>query len=72
MTCGGNAVIEHNGECPKHRFNRTERGETGLNALCRGYKMFYAHIAPYMDVMKSLLVQGLSPAGVIPWARGRV
>ena len=72
MTCGGNAVIEHNGECPKHRFNRTERGETGLNALCRGYKMFYAHIAPYMDVMESLLVQGLSPAGVIPWARGRV
>ena len=61
-----------NGECPKHRFNRTERGETGLNALCRGYKMFYAHIAPYMDVMKSLLVQGLSPAGVIPWARGCV
>ena len=59
------------GECPKHRFNRTERGETGLSALCGGYKLFYAHVAPYMDVMKQLLRQGLSPAGVIPWARAR-
>ena len=58
-----------NGECPKHSFNRTERGETGLNALCAGYKMFYSHVAPYMDVMKQLLSQGLSPAGVMPWAR---
>lgn len=58
-----------NGECPKHRFNHTERGETGLNTLCRGYKMFFSHAAPYLDVMKSLLRQGLSPAGVIPWAR---
>lgn len=57
------------GECPKHRFNRTERGETGLNALCDGYKLFFSHIAPYMDYMKGLLLQGLSPAGVIPWAR---
>lgn len=60
------------GECPKHRFNHTERGETGLNALCTGYQQFYAHVAPYMEVMKSLLMQGLSPAGVIPWARNRV
>ena len=57
------------GECPKHRFNRTERGETGLNALCDGYKLFFSHISPYMDYMKGLLLQGLSPAGVIPWAR---
>lgn len=58
------------GECPKHRFNCTERGETGLNALCRGYQMFFSHVAPYMDYMKNLLLRGLSPAGVIPWARG--
>ena len=43
------------GECPKHRFNRTEKGETGLNALCEGYKLFYSHVAPYMDVMKKQL-----------------
>ena len=60
-----------NGECPKHRFNRTERGETGLNALCGGYKLFFSHIAPYMDYMKNLLLRGLSPAAVIPWARTR-
>ena len=58
-----------NGECPKHRFSRTERGETGLNTLCGGYKLFFSHIAPYMDYMKSLLLRGLSPAGVIPWAQ---
>ena len=40
------------GECPKHRFNRTESGETGLNALCEGYRMFYSHVAPYMEKMK--------------------
>lgn len=57
------------GECPKHRFNPIERGETGLNALCDGYKLFFSHIAPYMDYMKGLLLQGLSPSGVIPWAR---
>ena len=60
-----------NGECPKHRFNMTEKGETGLNALCGGYKMFYAHVAPYMDRMRELLVNKQAPAGVIPWARMR-
>ena len=60
-----------NGECPKHRFSRTESGETGLNALCEGYFKFYSHVAPYMDKMKELLSSGLAPAGVMPWARMR-
>ena len=59
------------GECPKHRFNSTDAGETGLNALCTGYKMFYSHVAPYMDFMKDLLNEEKAPAGVIPWARMR-
>ena len=59
------------GECPKHRFNRTERGETGLNALCEGYRMFFSHAAPYMDYMKRMLSQGIPAAAVIPWARLR-
>ncbi len=57
-----------NGECPKHRFNRTERGEAGLNALCDGYSHFYSHTAPYMQKMKELLSAGQPAMGVIPWA----
>lgn len=40
------------GECPKHRFDRAEKGETGLNSLCGGYRLFFSHIAPYMEFMK--------------------
>ena len=58
-----------NGECPKHRFNRTESGETGLNALCEGYAKFYSHVAPYMEKMKELLLRHQAPAGVMLWAR---
>lgn len=57
------------GECPKHRFNRTESGETGLNALCEGYQLFFRHVSPYMERMKWLLENGQPPAGIIPWAR---
>ena len=60
-----------NGECPKHRFNRTESGETGLSALCEGYFRFYGHTAPYMEKMRELLQQELPPAYVMPWARTR-
>lgn len=59
------------GECPKHRFSKTQNGETGLNALCEGYKLFFRHTEPYMDKMKELLLQKLSPALVMPWARTR-
>lgn len=60
-----------NGECPKHRFSKTEKGETGLNALCEGYKLFFRHTEPYMAKMKELLLQKCSPALVMPWARMR-
>lgn len=60
-----------NGECPKHRFNTTEKGETGLNALCAGYRLFYSHIAPYMDRMRDLLLAHEAPAAIMPWARLR-
>jgi uncharacterized protein len=36
------------GECPKNRLVRTPDGEPGLNYLCPGQKMFFAHIQKYM------------------------
>ena len=60
-----------NGECPKHRFNKTENGDTGLNALCEGYYRFYDHTAPYMEKMKELLENEQPPAYIIPWAQMR-
>ena len=56
------------GECPKHRFGRTENGETGLSCLCEGHKLFYSHIAPYMERMKELIIEHKAPSGVMSWA----
>ena len=39
------------GECPKNRFVPSPDGEPPLNWLCEGYRMFFAHVAPYMDYM---------------------
>jgi uncharacterized protein len=57
------------GECPKHRFMTTETGEENLNALCEGFKIYFAHVEPYMDEMKRLLVQKRAPALVMELAR---
>ena len=54
-----------NGECPKHRFERTPDGEWGLNYLCAGYKLFFEHIGPSMQFMASELRQGRPPANVM-------
>ena len=69
FTCRYGAICH--GECPKHRFNRTENGDTGLSALCSGYKLFYEHTEPYMLKMRELLTLRQPPAGIIPWARLR-
>ncbi len=60
------------GECPKHRFDTSASGESGLNALCEGYKIFFRHVDPYMKQMKDLLDRRLPPALIIPWARHRI
>ena len=60
------------GECPKHRFMKTETGEEGLNALCEGFKHYFSHVEPYMEYMAMLLAQKRAPALVMPWARERI
>jgi len=34
------------GGCPSNRLRKTPSGETGLNWVCEGYKMFYYHTEP--------------------------
>ena len=46
-----------NGGCPKHRLGKTADGEPGLNALCDGYRLFFRHIEPDMEQMKSVLLR---------------
>ena len=50
------------GECPKHRFSKTGKGEDGLNTFCKGYKMFFEHTAEDMKLMRKLLEHQLPPA----------
>ncbi len=47
-----------NGECPKNRILKTPDGEGGLNCLCEGYKVFFAHTKTYMETMAAILRQG--------------
>jgi uncharacterized protein len=58
-----------NGECPKHRFTTTSKGEYGLNYLCAGYKSFFRHIDPYMRFMANELKYDRAPARVMEWVR---
>jgi uncharacterized protein len=50
------------GGCPKDRFIMAPDGEAGLNYLCPGYKAFFGHVRPAMELMCGLLRAGLAPS----------
>ncbi|WP_318358593.1 anaerobic sulfatase maturase [Enterobacter sp.] len=52
------------GGCPKHRFAVSPSGHPGHNYLCAGYKHFFRHITPTMNLWQSILERGY-PAGSI-------
>ena len=60
-----------NGGCPKDRFLTTADGESGLNYLCEGYRIFFAHVAPAMDFMRGELLNQRPPANVMHWLKGK-
>ena len=53
------------GGCPKDRFITTPDGESGLNYLCAGYKIFFNHINKPMRTMSQLLRRNRAPAEVM-------
>lgn len=55
------------GGCPKHRFAVSPGGYPGHNYLCAGYKHFFKHITPYMNVWQQLQENGYPPSAIAQW-----
>ncbi len=43
------------GGCPKHRFAVPLKGDFAQNYLCKGYKKFFKHLLPYVELTKTLI-----------------
>jgi uncharacterized protein len=52
MICEVRAMC--NGGCPKDRFILTPDGQPGLNYLCPGFKLFFAHCQPFVAEIAEL------------------
>lgn len=61
-----------NGECPRHRFEKTYDGEEGLSYLCEDYKEFFSYIHPYMKVMVQLIENNLPASKVMDVIKGPI
>ncbi|MGF1736440.1 anaerobic sulfatase maturase [Photobacterium satsumensis] len=46
------------GGCPKHRFHTSKTGQPGHNYFCEGYEAYFKHTAPYMQMMRDLIMHG--------------
>lgn len=60
-----------NGDCPKHRFAVTPDGEFGLSHLCGGYKRFFKHIDPMMQIMADLYRRRLPVSDIVALLKQR-
>ncbi len=59
------------GGCPRNRFIKTSDGESGLNYLCAGYKLFFHHVDQPMRIMTGLLRENRAPSEIMQWYRSR-
>ncbi len=53
------------GECPKRRFLTTPDGQSGLNYLCAGYKRFFEHASPQLQIIAQLVQAGHPAARIM-------
>lgn len=47
-----------NGACPKDRFMFTPQGQSGLNYLCEGYRLFFNHCKPFVEAVAQVWKSG--------------
>jgi uncharacterized protein len=53
------------GECPKNRLLKAPGGEAGLNYLCPGLKIYFAHVTPVLAAMARELREGRPAVNVM-------